>query len=225
MAYLQPVEKSQRKLVPLDKYIFFHPMRRDILHACVVWYLDGLRRGTASTKTRAEVAYSGKKIRPQKGSGRARLGDRGSPMLRGGGVAFGPRPRDFKTLLPRKVKEMGMRVALSAKVKERRLGIIPHIGWNTVKTKTFAKRFSQLGWDKTLFVTGREEIERNFSLATRNLQDVEVMKIEDVQVYHLLKWPRVILDLKALQWIEAKFARDKLPTVEEVTEGIQPSVA
>ena len=225
MVYLQPVEKSQRKLVPLDKYIFFHPMRRDILHACVVWYLDGLRRGTASTKTRAEVAYSGKKIRPQKGSGRARLGDRGSPMLRGGGVAFGPRPRDFKTLLPRKVREMGLRVALSAKVKERRLGVVPYIQWNTFKTKTFARRFSQLGWGKTLFVTGREDIERNFSLATRNLQDVEVMKIEDVQVYHLLKWSRVVLDLKALQWIEAELARDKLPIVEGVAEKLEASVA
>lgn len=113
-----------------------------------------------------------------------------------------------------------MRVALSAKVKERRLGIVSHIRWSTVKTKTFAKRFSQLGWGKTLFVTGREEVDRNFSLATRNLQGIEVMKIEDVQVYHLLKWPRVILDLKALQWIEAQLARDKLPTVEEVAEEV-----
>jgi len=146
-------------------------------------------------------------------------------MLRGGGVAFGPKPRDFKTLLPRKVKEMGMRVALSVKVKERRLGIVPHIRWNTFKTNAFAKRFSQLGWGKTLFVTGREEVEKNFLLATRNVQDVEVMKIEDVQVYHLLKWPRVILDLNALQWIEAQLARDRLPMVEEVAKDVEASVA
>jgi len=118
-----------------------------------------------------------------------------------------------------------MRVALSVKVKERRLGIVPHIRWSTAKTKTFAKRFSQLGWGKTLFVTGREEVERNFLLATRNLQAVEVMKIQDVQVYHLLKWPRVILDLKALQWIEAQLARDGPPTVEEVAEEVEASVA
>jgi len=101
-----------------------------------------------------------------------------------------------------------MRVALSLKVKERRLGTVPHIRWSAVKTKAFAKRFCRwhliTGW--TWAGRGREV----FLLATRNPQAVEVMKIQDVQVYHLLKWPRVILDLKALQWIEALGGHDLL---------------
>ena len=110
------------KVVELDPTVFNHPIRRDIIHLCVVHYRDSLRQGSANTKTRSEVRGSGRKIRPQKGSGRARLGDGQSPMLRGGGIAFGPKPRDFSTKLPRKVIEMGMRVALSAKLKEQRLG-------------------------------------------------------------------------------------------------------
>src|SRR5882757_2916434 len=110
--------KGAKKAVALDPTVFDHPVRRDILHLCVVHYLDSLRQGTASTKTRAEVAGSRRKIRPQKGTGRARLGDRQSPMLRGGGVAFGPKPRDFSTKLNRKVIQMGMRVALTMKLRE-----------------------------------------------------------------------------------------------------------
>ena len=87
---------STEELVELDPFVFAHPIRRDILHLCVVHYLDGQRQGTASTKTRGEVRGSGAKIRPQKGSGRARLGDGQSPMLRGGGVVFGPKPRSLQ---------------------------------------------------------------------------------------------------------------------------------
>ena len=109
-----PEENLEDEVVELDPSIFNHPIRRDILHLCVVHHLDSLRQGSANTKTRGEVRGSGAKIRPQKGTGRARLGDGQSPMLRGGGVAFGPKPRDFSTKLPRKVIQMGMRVALRA---------------------------------------------------------------------------------------------------------------
>ena len=146
------------KVVELDPFIFASPIRRDILHLCVVHHLDGLRQGTASTKTRGEVRGSGRKIRPQKGSGRARLGDGQSPMLYGGGVAFGPKPRDFSTKLPRKVVEMGMRVALSAKLREQRLGVMNDLRWSSPKTKHLAQRIEELGYRKTLFVTGEDRV-------------------------------------------------------------------
>src|SRR5579863_1203709 len=87
--------KSSDQVAELDPTVFAHTIRRDILHLCVVHHLDSLRQGSANTKTRGEVRGSGRKIRRQKGSGKARLGDGQSPMLRGGGVAFGPKPRDF----------------------------------------------------------------------------------------------------------------------------------
>ena len=198
---------STDNVVQLDPHVFSHPIRRDILHLCVVHHLDSLRQGSANTKTRGEVRGSGRKIRPQKGSGRARLGDAQSPMLRGGGVAFGPKPRDFSTKLPRKVIEMGMRVALSAKLREHSLGVVKSLNWPGVKTGPLAKRISELGWRKTLFVTGLDEVPDGLRRATSNIDKVEVVAAKDLHVYDAVKWPRVVLDLAAVEWLERKFGK------------------
>lgn len=100
------------------------PLRRDILHRAIIFEADSDRQGTASTKWRSEVHGSGRKIRPQKGQGRARLGDKKSPMLRGGGAAFGPKPRDFSTKLPRKIYDLAWRTALSYRYRRGELMII-----------------------------------------------------------------------------------------------------
>lgn len=189
--------------VPLSQDVFGHNLRRDILHACVVYHLDGLRQGTASTKTRAEVSGSGRKIRRQKGTGRARLGDIRSPTIRGGGTAFGPKPRDFKTLLPRKVREMGMRIALSAKLRDGLLGAVESLEWQSPKTKDLWTRVMQLGWtDRTLFVTGKETVPTALDRASGNIQTLMCGKAADVTVYDVLKWRRVILDIEAIEWFE-----------------------
>lgn len=194
-------------VVELDPHIFSHPIRRDILHLCVVHYLDSLRQGTASTKTRGEVRGSGRKIRPQKGTGRARLGDGQSPMLRGGGVAFGPKPRDFSTKLNRKVLQMGMRVALSAKVKENSLGVVQSLEWPGAKTRELAERIEELGWRKTLFVSGHKEVPEGLKRASSNIEKVETMTAEDLKVYHIVKNPRIILDLAAVEFFERTLAK------------------
>lgn len=189
--------------VPLSHEVFGQNLRRDILHACVVYHLDSLRQGTASTKTRAEVSGSNRKIRRQKGTGRARLGDKGSPAIRGGGTAFGPKPRDFKTLLPRKVRELGMRIALSAKLRDGQLGAVETLEWPTPKTKSLSTRISQLGWtDRTLFLTGKETIPESLDLASRNIQSLLCETASNATVYDILKWNRVILDLEAIEWFE-----------------------
>ena len=198
---------STDKVVELDSHVFSHPIRRDILHLCVVHHLDSLRQGSANTKTRGEVRGSGRKIRPQKGSGRARLGDAQSPMLRGGGVAFGPKPRDFSTKLPRKVIEMGMRVALSAKLREHSLGVVESLNWPGVKTGPLAKRISELRWRKTLFVTGLDEVPEGLRRASSNIDGVEVVTAKDLLVYDAVKWPRVVLDLAAVEWLERKLGK------------------
>ncbi|OCH96077.1 ribosomal protein L4 [Obba rivulosa] len=195
-------DASADQVVELDPFVFSHPIRRDILHLCVVHYLDSLRQGTASTKTRSEVRGSGRKIRPQKGTGRARLGDAQSPMLRGGGVAFGPKPRDFSTKLNRKVIQMGMRVGLSARVKENALGVVGTLEWPYAKTRTLAERIEELGWQKTLFVSGLNEVPEGLRKASSNLYKIETKTAEKLNVYDLVKWPKLVLDLAAVEWFE-----------------------
>ncbi|KAG8786618.1 54S ribosomal protein, mitochondrial [Serendipita sp. 397] len=196
---------TKDKLVHLDPSIFNHPIRQDILHACITWYRDGLRRGTASTKTRYEVNGSGRKLRPQKGSGRARLGDRGSPMLRGGGRAFGPKPRDFSTELPRKVRQMGLKVALSSKLRARRLTVVPSVTWPNAKTKWIAGRLKGLGREfqkGCLLVTGSDSLPPKLVRATSNLSWVTCKTAKEVQVWDLLARPYVIMSLDAIQWFQ-----------------------
>ncbi|CAL1695637.1 unnamed protein product [Somion occarium] len=182
MSSLIPAEEDATELdevVELDPFVFDHPIRRDVLHLCVVQYLDSLRQGSANTKTRGQVRGSGRKIRPQKGTGKARLGDGQSPMLRGGGRAFGPKPRDFSTKLPRKVIQMGMRVALSARLQEHGLGVVRSLEWPGFKTKDFAERLEELGWKRTLFVTGHDQVPDGLRRVTSNLYKVESKSAQD----------------------------------------------
>ncbi|PVF94482.1 ribosomal protein L4 [Serendipita vermifera] len=206
-------------VVHLNPTVFSHPIRRDVLHACVTWYRDSLRRGTASTKSRGEVRGSNRKIRPQKGTGRARLGDRGSPMLRGGGVAFGPKPRDFSTELPRKVREMGMRVALSAKLRERKLIVVPSVDWPNWKTKFAAGRIKGLAADAEkgcLIVSGTEAVPAKLAQATRNLNFVTCKSAKDLQVWDVLRYRYTVLSLDAVQWFQDNLGKATLGDVADV---------
>ncbi|KAH7913012.1 ribosomal protein L4 domain-containing protein [Hygrophoropsis aurantiaca] len=215
-----------QRAVALDPTIFGHPIRRDILHLCVVHYLDSLRQGTASTKTRGEVRGSNRKIRPQKGTGRARLGERQSPMLRGGGVAFGPKPRDFSTKLNRKVLQMGLRVALALKVKEQRLGVVDNLHWLDRKTASLNRRLKLLGWETgTLFVTGEETVPANIKIAGNNLPGVDFRTIGELQVYDLVKWRRVVLDMAAVQSLERTLSKGWSHEGNTVVNTSHPLVA
>ncbi|TFY72874.1 hypothetical protein EVG20_g121 [Dentipellis fragilis] len=176
------------RLATLDPFVFAAPIRRDILHLCVV-------RG------------SGRKIRRQKGSGMARLGDGQSPMLRGGGVAFGPRPRSFATKLPRKVIEMGMRVALSARLKERGLRVVESLDWPGNKTKNMLQRVEELGWGKTLFVSGQPDVPLGLQLASSNLRRLDTTTVQELNVYDLVKWPQVVMDVEAVEWLEKNLGK------------------
>ncbi|KAI5121279.1 hypothetical protein M0805_002324 [Coniferiporia weirii] len=216
---LEHASSSEEHVAALDPSVFAHPIRRDILYLCVNFYRDALRQGTANTRTRAEVRGSGRKIRPQKGSGRARLGDGQSPMLRGGGVAFGPKARDFATDLPRKVRQMGMRVALSAKVQEHALAISPTLDWQGVKTREFAARLDTLGWARTLFVSGGEEIPARLQRVCRNVGDVDVVCAADLNVYEMLRWPKMVMDVEAVSYLERLLSK----TIPEEDRIAMPS--
>ena len=147
--------KPPKVYVPVSEHVFGIQPRRDILHAAVVYYLDGIRNGTASTKTRGEVAFSGAKIRPQKGSGQARLGTRSNPLLRKGGVIHGPRPRDMSSKLNRRVRELALRSALSAKYQAGQLFVVKELDWipPPCSTTYLNKILKSNWWDDALFLT------------------------------------------------------------------------
>ncbi|RMZ70425.1 50S ribosomal L4 [Pyrenophora seminiperda CCB06] len=178
------------------------PTRRDILHRAVVYEGDAERLGTASTLTRHEVRGSRKKIRPQKGSGRARLGDRMSPMLRGGGVAFGPKPRDFSTELPKKVYDLAFRTALSYRFRKGELVIVDNaMELESPSTKLLADIFKYheklRGRGRSLMVTLEER-----PLLEQALVDMDRRKQailwNQVDVKNLLELSRVIIERDAL---------------------------
>lgn len=209
---LLPQESSVRNVAVLSPSTFRHPIRRDILHLCVNWYLDGQRQGTAATKSRGEVKGSGRKIRQQKGSGRARLGDGQSPMLRGGGHAFAKKARDFSTKLPRKVLQMGMRVLLSAKVRDYELGVVEFLDWPTAKTTELARRIRDLGWQNTLFVTGADSVPETFARASRALDFIGTTTAATLNIHQGLKWERLVLDFAAVDFFERTLGN---PTLEQ----------
>lgn len=129
-------------------------------------------------------------------------------MLRGGGVAFGPHPRDFSTKLPRKVIQMGMRVGLSAKLKDQSLGVVESLEWPGFKTKELAARINELGWRKTLFVTGLEKIPTGLERSVSNIPKMEAVTANDLNIYNVVKWPRLVLDVAAVDWFERKLGKN-----------------
>ncbi|GJJ13945.1 hypothetical protein Clacol_008202 [Clathrus columnatus] len=207
---LLPEHSSTGNVAILPPSVFRHPIRRDILHLCVNHYLDNQRQGTAATKSRGEVQGSGRKIRQQKGSGRARLGDGQSPMLRGGGHTFAKKARDFSTKLPRKVLQMGMRVLLSAKVRENALGVVEILDWPTAKTAELARRITSLGWQRTLLVTGADTVQETLMRASRALDGTETITAAQLTIHQGLKWERLILDYAAVDFFERTLGKQEI---------------
>ncbi len=188
------------------------PLRRDILHRAVVYEGDGTRQGTASTKWRDDVHGSGRKVRPQKGTGRARLGDKKSPSLRGGGVAFGPHPRDFSTGLPRKMYDLAWRTALSYRYRRGQLVVLDNgIEIETDESRWLAQimNWNHLGQaDGGSLLVAREPGE-NISQAFRGLEGHGTLKSEDdVDVKDLLKAGRVMIEKRSLDYLLREHSSD-----------------
>ncbi|SNX81758.1 related to 50S ribosomal protein L4 [Melanopsichium pennsylvanicum] len=148
-------KSSAKSYVPLSAHVFDAPARRDVIHSAVVYYLDAQRSGTASTKGRSDVRGSMRKLRPQKGSGQARLGTMSNPILRGGAVAHGPRPRDHSTKLPRRVRELALRSALSSKWRQGNLHVVDNFDWIAPPSSTgpLARLLGSKRWSDALFLT------------------------------------------------------------------------
>ncbi|KAF1805079.1 ribosomal protein L4 domain-containing protein [Mucor lusitanicus] len=189
-------------IIDLDKTVFGAPIRRDILHRVVVWQRDAMRQGTSSTKGRADVRGSGKKIAPQKGRGKARQGDGKAPHMTGGGIAFGPKPRDHSTELPRKVQELGLRVALSAKYAQDQLIVVETLqDLPTPKTRELKQILdTTYGSPRTLVII--DDCNSNIELAARNIPNCEVIHVEETNVLDLMTYDKLIIEKNAVETLE-----------------------
>ncbi|KAG0743684.1 hypothetical protein G6F57_005058 [Rhizopus arrhizus] len=189
-------------IIDLEKEVFGAPIRRDILHRVVVWQRDSMRQGTSSTKTRSEVSGTGKKAAPQKGRGKARVGDMKAPHFRSGGIAFGPKPRDHSTDLPRKVQELGLRVALSAKYAQDQLIVVESLqNLESHKTRDLA-HIIENAYDGSKMLVVIDECNRDLELAARNLSNCEIIHVEETNVLDLLTYDKLLIEKNAIKTLE-----------------------
>ncbi|NHK27324.1 50S ribosomal protein L4 [Parvularcula flava] len=188
--------------VELDEAIFGLEPRKDILHRCVTWQLAKRQQGTHKVKERGEVAGTTKKFVRQKGSGGARHGNRKAPIFVGGGVAHGPRVRSHAIDLPKKVRKLALRHALSAKHGASELIIIDDAKLEEAKTKALVSTFAKLGLTDALIVDS--EIDENFRKAARNVPGVDVLPVIGANVYDILRRSKLVLTKSAVEGLEAR---------------------
>jgi len=186
----------------LNDAIFNVPVKKSVLHQVVTAQMSGRRSGTAAVKRRSDVKGSRHKLYRQKGTGRARKGDIKSPVLRGGGVVFGPDPRDYTKKVPKKVRKLALKMALTSKVQDQQLMVVDRFELEAIKTKVFAGIIKGLGAEKALIVTS-EKNER-LELSSRNVPGVKVMQMQGLNVYDILKYPKLVLVQPAIEGIEGR---------------------
>ncbi|MCX8100235.1 MAG: 50S ribosomal protein L4 [Geminicoccaceae bacterium] len=191
--------------IELDDSIFGVEVRPDILQRVVVWQLAKRRAGTHKVKTRGEVNRTGAKMYKQKGTGRARHGSRRVNLFRGGGVAHGPLPRSHAIDLPRKVRALGLKCALSAKAKEGKLVVLDRLELPVAKTKEVAAAMARLGIGSAL-VVGGAEIDPNFARGARNIPALDVLPVQGANVYDILRREVLVLTTEAVQGLAERLA-------------------
>jgi large subunit ribosomal protein L4 len=190
--------------VELSDHVFGLEPRSDILHRMVRYQLAKRRSGTVSVQDRSDVNYTGAKLFKQKGTGRARHGSRRANLFRGGGKSFGPKPRSHAIDLPKKVRALALKHALSSKMKAEALVVIDKCELKDGKTKELKARFAKLGFGSVLIVDGAE-VQAAFARAARNLPAVDVLPVQGINVYDILTHDKLVLTKSALEALEARF--------------------
>jgi large subunit ribosomal protein L4 len=202
---VQKLDASGAGDIDLDDAVFGLEPRADILHRVVTWQLEK-RRGTArGARERSDVARTGKKFGRQKGGGTARHGDRRAPVFIGGGKAHGPRVRDFNPSLNKKVRALGLKMALSAKARDGKLIVLENLDIEDIKTKTLASQIGGLGFGKTALVIDNDAVEGGFALASSNLRSINLLPVIGANVYDILKHDTLVLTRAAVEKLEARF--------------------
>ena len=189
--------------VELADAIFDLEPRADILHRVVRWQRNKAQAGTHKVKTRSETSYSTKKIYRQKGTGGARHGDRNAPIFRKGGVYKGPTPRSHAHDLPKKVRKLGLKLALSAKLADGSLVVIDTAALDAPKTAPLAKAIKALGWKRALVIDG-PELNENFARAAANIEGLDVLPSMGANVYDILRRDTLVLTKAGVEALEAR---------------------
>lgn len=191
--------------VDLKDDVFGLEVRPDILHRMVRYQQLKAMAGTHDVKNRSEGVRTGKKFVKQKGSGGARHGDRKAPQFRGGGRAFGPTPRSHAIDLPKKVRVLALKHALSSKAQAGSLIVIDSVAQKEAKTASLRTTFGKLDWANVLIIDGAD-VDQNFALAARNIPNIDVLPIQGINVVSILKRDKLVLTKAALEALEARFA-------------------
>ncbi len=199
---VQDVNGKKISQIELADDVFSVPGKSSILHEVVTMQLSNRRSGTATVKHRSDVRGSGRKLFRQKGTGRARRGDIKAPLLRGGGVVFGPDGRNYKYQVPKKVKKLALKMALSSKLNANELIVLDQFKLEEIKTKEFVNVLDGLNLNSALIVT--DEKNENLELSSRNIQDIKVLRCEGLNVYDILKYRTLVLLEPAVKNIEGR---------------------
>jgi len=190
--------------VTLNKDIFGLEPRNDLIQRCVVWQLAKRRAGTHAVKNRADINRTGKKSVAQKGSGGARHGSMRANLFRGGGRSFGPHPRSHAIDLPKKVRALALRHALSAKAKDGGIVVVDALSAGEAKTKALSAQFEKLGLANALIIGG-DKIDESFGRAARNIPNIDVLPVQGINVYDILRRQKLVLTKAAVEALEARF--------------------
>ncbi len=196
------IDSAKAGSIDLADEIFGLQPRKDILHRMVVYQLAKRQQGTHKSKPRNEVRMTSKKMYKQKGTGGARHGNKAAPQFRGGGTAHGPRPRSHAIDLPKKVRKLAMKHALSAKIAANELIVIDQAALDQAKTATLVERFTKLGWKSALIVDAA--VDGNFSAAARNIPNIDVLPAIGANVYDILRREKLVLTRAAVASLEAR---------------------
>ena len=202
-ADIHTIEAKTAGSIELADHIFGLEPRADLIHRVIQWQLNKRQQGTHQAKSRGEIARTTKKLGPQKGSGGARHGSRKSGIFVGGGKAFGPRFRSHETSLNKKIRALGLRHAISSKAKDQSLLILDNSNADG-KTKTLVKAFEQLGLANALIIDGAA-VNESFAKAARSIPNIDVLPIQGINVYDILRRKKLVLTKAAVEALEARF--------------------
>ncbi len=204
MAVVDVLNRKAEKVkqAELVDEIFNIPARASVLHEVVTMQLASRRSGTAAVKHRSDVKGSGRKLFRQKGTGRARRGDIKAPLLRGGGSVFGPDPRSYAYKVPKKVRKLALKMALSSKLKEENLIVLDALELDRIKTKDFLEILEALSIENALIVTDKKD--EKLELSARNLPKIKILRTEGLNVYDILKYKCLVLLEASIKGIEGR---------------------
>ena len=216
MASIAVIDKKGKKVdtITLNEKVFDGKINQALLHQTITMYLANKRQGSAKVKMCSEVRGGGRKPWRQKGTGRARAGSIRSPLWRGGGVTFGPEPKDWHYQLPKKMKRLALLSSLNAKLKEESIVVIDSIGLESHKTKELTETLKKIKLSTVRLVIVASKSDDNIKRAASNIKKAQLIRVEDVNAYELLVNDKLLIEKSALEKIEKDLTAVVLKTIK-----------